>query len=319
MANPFSISATNQPNLYGPVVLLYTATDGFGSSATVQRAVFVNASCGSDEWLCPGVLPVQCSQSGACLTTAAAALLGVHSSSGSAEATQSSYQPPVDTAPPVITLLGEPPAHQRAVSPSTGNAIVITSHTAGVPYEDPGATAHDFVDGDLTDALAANGLKAAMAAALSGTPTRASAPLLIRYTVSDAAGNAAVPAVRRVQLRCPDGSRLCEDDGGAGEAYCTGLGICLGADLQGSTATALSFEAAAVQLLGPAVVFVEQGQPYAKCPVPTPVDVICDKGAQVCPPWLWCMPVFADVQERQCQKASYVCAVVSASSDPVLR
>lgn len=58
------------------------------------------------------------------------------------------YEPVIDTIPPVIDLLGEPPEHVRAFD-SNGNIMIITTHETGTPYMDAGAFARDVVDGVL--------------------------------------------------------------------------------------------------------------------------------------------------------------------------
>ena len=81
----------------------------------------------------------------------------------------------VDTTPPVITLLGDNPL----------------THEAGTPYVDPGATAVDNVDGDLTAAIVIGG--DAVNSEQLGT-------YVVTYDVSDAAGNAAVQRTRTVSV-----------------------------------------------------------------------------------------------------------------------
>lgn len=79
-----------------------------------------------------------------------------------------------DVEAPVITLVGS-------------SEISIT---VGEVYEDQGATATDNVDGDLTDAITETGVDA-VDTAVSGT-------YLVKYNVTDAAGNAADEVVRTV-------------------------------------------------------------------------------------------------------------------------
>jgi len=82
-----------------------------------------------------------------------------------------------DSTPPVITLLG--PAHVTVI--------------VGSVYKDPGATAVDANDGDLTDRIVvANAVNESVAGAYSVT-----------YTVSDAAGNTA-SATRTVEVVAED-------------------------------------------------------------------------------------------------------------------
>lgn len=80
----------------------------------------------------------------------------------------------VDSEPPVITLIGANPAKR----------------TVGRTYSDPGATAFDDVDGDLTSTIAVE----------STVDTSTVGEYTVTYRVSDASGNAAAPAVRIVQI-----------------------------------------------------------------------------------------------------------------------
>jgi len=82
--------------------------------------------------------------------------------------------------------------HKAAAAPKVVAALrmVTASITiaAGAIYVDPGATAMDNVDGNITSQLSTFGVGAVDTSA----PTTASAPYLITYDVSDSAGNAAV-------------------------------------------------------------------------------------------------------------------------------
>ena len=79
---------------------------------------------------------------------------------------------PDDTTPPVITLVGE--------------ATITVEQNAS--FTDPGATATDDVDGDISDQINVAG---AVDTATPGTYT-------LTYSVGDAAGNAAAPVTRTV-------------------------------------------------------------------------------------------------------------------------
>ena len=70
---------------------------------------------------------------------------------------------------------------------------------AGVKYTDPGATATDNVDGNLTSQLSSFGV----GAVVTTRPTAAASPFVIAYNVKDSAGNAAPTARRRVNVVCP--------------------------------------------------------------------------------------------------------------------
>ncbi len=80
----------------------------------------------------------------------------------------------IDTTSPVIAVLGDNPA----------------SVEAGDSYSDPGATATDFVDGDLSSAIATTG---SVDTATVGSYT-------LFYDVADSAGNAAATATRVVNV-----------------------------------------------------------------------------------------------------------------------
>ncbi|KOR76346.1 S-layer homology domain-containing protein [Paenibacillus solani] len=81
----------------------------------------------------------------------------------------------IDHEKPVITLLGE-------------SVIILTQHTA---FMDPGATAHDNLDGDLTNRIQVTG-KVDVATA---------GEYRLRYSVTDRAGNEAEEAIRTVIVR----------------------------------------------------------------------------------------------------------------------
>lgn len=83
-----------------------------------------------------------------------------------------------DTAPPVITLVGDDP--QMII---TGNA-----------YTEIGATASDALDGDLTGSIVIDS---------SGVDTGMAGDYLVTYDVTDAAGNAAATVTRTVRVENP--------------------------------------------------------------------------------------------------------------------
>ncbi len=81
----------------------------------------------------------------------------------------------VDTTKPVITLVGSTPVTVEA----------------GSTYTDAGATAIDTIDGTLTNSMVTTGLP--ITTTIVGSYT-------VTYNVSDAAGNAAVPVTRKVNV-----------------------------------------------------------------------------------------------------------------------
>ncbi|MBT8143757.1 MAG: DUF5011 domain-containing protein, partial [Gammaproteobacteria bacterium] len=80
-----------------------------------------------------------------------------------------------DTTPPVITLLGADPL----------------AHEAGTAYSDPGATANDNVDGDITASIVNGG----------SVNINVVGDYVLTYDVDDAAGNSAIQVTRTVQVR----------------------------------------------------------------------------------------------------------------------
>lgn len=87
--------------------------------------------------------------------------------SATASRTVNVCDPPPDTDPPVITVIGDNPLMW----------IVGTT-----PYDDPGATAQDNIDGDLTESIVTD--TSAVEVNTCGTYT-------VNYSVSDNAGNIA--------------------------------------------------------------------------------------------------------------------------------
>ncbi len=80
-----------------------------------------------------------------------------------------------DTTPPVITLVGADPL----------------THEAGTPYADPGATANDNVDGDITASIVTGG----------SVDTTTIGDYVLTYDVTDTSGNPATQVTRTVQVR----------------------------------------------------------------------------------------------------------------------
>jgi hypothetical protein len=81
--------------------------------------------------------------------------------------------------------------------------IQLLSHSAdtvliGTTYTDPGAIAIDNIDGNITSKISAILTNAAGAAVPLTTFTNICGPYKITYTVSDAAGNGAVPVIRNI-------------------------------------------------------------------------------------------------------------------------
>ncbi len=88
------------------------------------------------------------------------------------------YKNLADTTPPVITLLGD-------------DSMSVNQDGA---YTDPGATANDVIDGDITDNIVVTG----------AVDTSVFGSYVVSYNVSDSAGNAAEEVTRTVSVT-PDG------------------------------------------------------------------------------------------------------------------
>ncbi len=100
---------------------------------------------------------------------------GTDGTAGSTEPVAAETVAPTDTTSPIIVLVGSD----------------IVEVVSGTTYIDPGATATDEVDGDLSAHIVVN--TSAVNTALAGSYT-------VTYNVSDSAGNAAVEVVRTVNV-----------------------------------------------------------------------------------------------------------------------
>ncbi len=100
-------------------------------------------------------------------------------------------EPVPDTTPPVITLLG--------------NLTVILN--VGDIYVDAGATALDDSDGDITQNIVVT----------NPVNTGVAGTYLVRFNVSDEAGNAALEVARTVSVNAPEGSTGGDGGGSGGE------------------------------------------------------------------------------------------------------
>lgn len=159
----------------------------------------------------------------------------------------------------------------RPMQSSVSDCITNISHLlAGRAYVDPGATATDNVDGNITSRLSTFGLGAVDTTA----PNNASDPFFITYDVSDSAGNAAVRGLRGVLVVCRPPRVLCTT--GDGTLYCsTSTGLCI--QLTPTSAGGTAAVAPTIKLVGQAVLGVPLGSSYLACPTPQPTSVVCDR------------------------------------------
>ena len=96
-----------------------------------------------------------------------------------------------DITPPTITLNGP-------------NPYIIT---VGGDYEEPGATARDDADGDITNSIVVD---------VSAVNTQAIGSYVVRYNVSDSSGNQAPEAVRVVNVVAANGQQSSQTKSGGG-------------------------------------------------------------------------------------------------------
>ncbi len=139
---------------------------------------------------------------------------------------------------------------------------------AGTTYVDLGATAMDNIDGNITSRLSTFGIGKVVTTA----PNNASAPYIITYDVSDAAGNAAVQGLREVIVACKSPTQTCTASDGT--LFCsTSAGLCI----QSTTTKAVTVTYPTIKLVGQAVLGVTQGSSNLACPSSQPTNMICDR------------------------------------------
>jgi hypothetical protein len=275
-----------------PYVITYRTRDQANNEAVpITRQVHVVSPCPAPSFLCTDLDPPSCATcldggSCSCFTSVEATLT-------EETAIVEEYVPPEDVDPPVIELIvGDGQLGQLA----DGTIIVIDTVLIGDPYIHLGVTAHDELDGDLTDSVTASGLSAVDV----HTATPANSPYVITYTVKDSAGNAAVPRRRRVVVLnpCSRGTvdnptdvdeLVCrilttEDlEEGEKEYYCSTNQLCTTFELEEEEEEVVN-EPPVMQLIGAAQVEVMQGESYIKCPATARLADVCDRGVTAVDP-----------------------------------
>lgn len=243
------------------------------------------------EFTCPGSLAEGvrgrvCSVGGRCPNAAQLLLAAAAAAapSAGAETPPDVFQAAADVTPPTISLLPRGKAGRTVVA----GGIVVETITVniGTAFVDQGVEAFDTDDGDLTASVSSWG---------SGNidttiVTVPGFPFVIEYTVSDAAGNAAISVRRRVRVvnPCANAPRgpanlvpaLCAD------GTCSVGGVCPVEVLSASELAVKprpinTNQAPAITLRGTAAAQVPVGIPYRACAVGgalTP-GVPCDPGA----------------------------------------
>ena len=208
----------------------------------------------------------------------------------------------VDTTPPLITILG----NGKLMAVDGGSHPVMVHYlTIWDTWADPGVIAMDDTLGNLTSIVQVTG-----ALSIDTAKPTGGKPHEILYAVKDAMGNSAT-ARREVHVNCPENTILCEvasfqDASGTivTERTCSAFGVCdlnpaylFGGIPVGSgseqekyqllqmsfglpyTAPIRSSLQPVIELVGPAVLTLPQGMPYAACSPEDPPGRTCDRGA----------------------------------------
>ncbi|GLI62029.1 hypothetical protein VaNZ11_004606, partial [Volvox africanus] len=205
---------------------------------------------------------------------------GLGSAAAAAAAAAASAKQPIyvkDTLPPVISLLGP---GQLALTPR-GVAVMIDNVEVGSVWTDPGATAWDANDGDLTAMLQRFGA----AAVETSRPTKPGSlySYMVVYQAVDLTGNIAQPATRLVRLVCPTNETYCIDADNL--PACTSNGICGNAmattsnSITNTTTNTITTNPPKLILVGTSVIQIQQGAQYDRCTALMPQVQPCDPGA----------------------------------------
>ncbi|KAK3263138.1 hypothetical protein CYMTET_28037 [Cymbomonas tetramitiformis] len=266
------LDAVSTANLTAePFLLAYSARDNAGNVAALKyRQVAVIARCPAPSYYCPDLgLCAECDVPAfggniSCLCLSALV----------AETdTVAEYTSPVqdDTAPPRIVLTVGSEGIPAATS--SGEYVVVHHVEMLQMWEDPGYSASDTVDGNLTAAVTVFG------DVDTAAPT-GELPYILEYNVVDAAGNAAATARRYVyvvdscaefgEVTC-DSTSACSVDGG-----CFGLHSHLEEQEAGLVRTP-----PVVDLRGDELVQVQQTERYELCMHEHPYVSKCDRGVRV--------------------------------------
>lgn len=212
------------------------------------------------------------------------------------------YIPPVDKTPPKLKLLGSGTA---AIS-ATGAVIMMDNVTWKSTWTDPGASAIDAVDGDLSSSVQSYGAGAVD----TGTPTAPNKEFsfVVEYYVEDRSGNAAPVARRLVRIVCPKGESYCINPD-TNQPTCTVSRVCGASQLLSFTAAPTTTSASSpttstgsstsskaaqqqtpvitvsavptpprVSLLVPGTVQIAAGDFYDRCADSAPITAVCERG-----------------------------------------
>ncbi|KAK3237662.1 hypothetical protein CYMTET_52282 [Cymbomonas tetramitiformis] len=262
-----------------PAIQLPARSSSGMSRVASNEAVAVASFCAAPSYLCEGTVERVCAS---CETVAGNTTCVCLSFEVDVvgSVTVEPYEPPDDTVPPVLTLLGEAPLGITA----SGTVVMLHTMLEGEAWSDPGVAALDDVDGQLSEAVGAFG------AGAIDTSLARSDPYTIVYSVSDHAGNAAVEVQRRVYVTNPcaddaaggstEGERVCHVDEASRAVTCSESGLCVSLQLE-EEEVVVPPDAPVLELAGPSAIEIpEGGEPYAVCPEGGErLGQVCDKGA----------------------------------------
>ncbi|KAK3235197.1 hypothetical protein CYMTET_54586, partial [Cymbomonas tetramitiformis] len=263
--------STDQPTEES-FILRYTASDRKGNAArVVTRQVAVVDPCGWPASACPGngstVICETCVDSSA--SASGYSCLCISGDEGVDEDWEGeAATPSLDKVSPSLTLdTGEG-------TPVTLSGVRVIVHCLYVnaPWIEPGYSASDNVDGDVTAQVTKYGTHALWDTSVA---TPADDPFIIEYDVTDTAGNRAGVERRRVYVIDP-----CEAEGEVVCSFVTGEcsvnQICVNST---QAVDATSSSPPELALVGPELITVNEGDYYGPCGLSYPAGAVCDHGA----------------------------------------
>jgi len=260
---------TTEPTDGDPFTIYYAALDNSNNlaEAVVRHVVIVN-------WCAPEkvcietmygdpIIPPVCSVNDLCFSSV---------SSEGEEDVVAEVEVDPDETPPVLTLLGD-----GELAKTKAGVVVMSEYImVDTAWRDAGIIAMDDRDGDISHLVAKSGVGGVD----SYTATGEDNPYIVTYDVSDAAGNQAETVRRRIYVIDP-----CEEAAAVtgyaeflcGDGQCSEYGLCESITLKGEEEVIVN-QPPTLELLGPAIVEVDQYRVYEKCLPDARIDVVCDKG-----------------------------------------
>lgn len=239
-----------------------------------------------ERW-CPELLA--CSVQGLCLKGLSSTSCTAGTASTTATTPVRAFVPPADTTPPKLVLLGS----GRAALTATGAVVLMVNVTWNAAWQDPGATAVDAIDGDLTSSIQSFGAGAVDTSI--PTPPGKDFSYVVEYYVEDKSKNAAPVARRLIRIVCPAPESYCVNPE-TNKPTCTSRGVCGASSLlsfssaQSSAASSpatSSVRASApaaptppsISLLVPGIAYITGATIYDRCADNAAITEVCERGA----------------------------------------